>query len=530
MWSVVRRCRRLNLLSKRCTSSSSSSSPPEIINAKLLSSIPDIGDAFTLFVESEEHRARQSKLVENVVNNFLVSHQNKKSLLVVPSTKKGYQADTQIPQLTLKQNADFVYLTGLNCTEAANSVLVLVADEEAKFKSLLFIPFLTDSEVTWEGMGLKSPEFAQRLEVICDSLENVKYVESFISEESGTRHVFTTRGGISFENKNGPRKLFPCENNNETNSIVKKPVLDLSKVIDQQRVIKSASEVKCMKRTCSIGSEALSSARDYSRLISRDDTHNMNVSLVNESHVAAKFDFESRIKGANKLSYPSVVAGGSRATFIHYGSCNKFMREDDWILMDAGCEDREGYCSDITRCWMMSANGTSSQARLQSALYEALCEVQQHLTNHVKSHLPLSSSAHSPLSSLTDTEDTSSSSSVSLDQLFQIMCVLLGKVLIEFCVIPKSSSSSESVKAAYKHCPHHVSHFLGLDVHDTPSISRSLPLKPGMCFTLEPGLYFRQSDADVKREFKGIGLRVEDDLIIHPDTGLLQVLTKECSW
>ena len=529
MWTVFRKaCLKPTTLARNAYRSLSSSSSSGIPDACLLSS--SWADPFTLLIQPQEHRLRQTRLVSHI-HDHLSCNPNKKFLLIIPAAKKGYQADTKIPHLTLKQTADFVYLTGLNCVEAANSVLIIVSDEELKYRTMLFIPFLTEAEVTWEGHGLKSPEFAKRLEGICDSLENVKYVESFISEESGTRNVFTTKEGLTFEDKRGNRRLEPS---NDSNDIVRKPVLSLSSFLDKQRLFKSESEVKCMKRTCSIGSKALSSARDFCKEVSRNNMNDLNICLINESQVAAKFDFESRVNGANKLSYPSVVAGGPRATFIHYGSCNKFMKLEDWLLMDAGCEDIEGYVSDITRCWMISGQEniqvSSSQSRLQAALYEALCEVQHHLMNHLKSTLPNPSSESLSLSSLGDMEDSKSTSpGVSLDNLFQVMCVLLGKVLIEFGVIPKSSSASESARFAYKFCPHHVSHFLGLDVHDTPSIPRSTSLKPGMCFTLEPGLYFKESD-DVKKEFKGIGLRVEDDLLIDPVTSQLEVLTKECLW
>ncbi len=67
---------------------------------------------------------------------------------------------------------------------------------------------------------------------------------------------------------------------------------------------------------------------------------------------------------------------------------------------------------------------------------------------------------------------------------------------------------------------------LGLDIHDCPTMSRNLLLKPGFCFTVEPGLYFHKSHI-IKPEFKGIGMRVEDDLIINYD-GQVEVLTKDC--
>ena len=68
---------------------------------------------------------------------------------------------------------------------------------------------------------------------------------------------------------------------------------------------------------------------------------------------------------------------------------------------------------------------------------------------------------------------------------------------------------------------------LGLDIHDTPTISRSIPLKPGMCFTIEPGLYFQQNDINLKSEFRGFGMRIEDDLIVN-HSGKIEVLTKNC--
>lgn len=170
--------------------------------------------------------------------------------------------------------------------------------------------------------------------------------------------------------------------------------------------------------------------------------------------------------------------------------------------MDAGCEDVEGYNSDITRCWSLSADSSSS--KLHGDLYEALVETHADLIKTLRT-----------------------TPGVSLDQLFTIMCSALGKLLIEFGAISKSASPNEASRMAFHFCPHHVSHYLGLDVHDTPSVSRSIPLRPGMTFTVEPGLYFRPDDACVKKQFKGIGMRVEDDLLIDSN-GEIIVLTEKC--
>lgn len=78
----------------------------------------------------------------------------------------------------------------------------------------------------------------------------------------------------------------------------------------------------------------------------------------------------------------------------------------------------------------------------------------------------------------------------SLDMVYHEMCQLLGSRLQEEGLIPKNLSGNKLLAAAYTYCPHHVSHYLGMDVHDTPQISRSIRIEPGMIVTVEPGLYF----------------------------------------
>ncbi|RWS21006.1 uncharacterized protein B4U80_02430, partial [Leptotrombidium deliense] len=224
------------------------------------------------------------------------------------------------------------------------------------------------------------------------------------------------------------------------------------------------------------------------------------INLINENQISAKFDFECRVNGANKVSYPSVCATSEHSTIIHYGKNDRFADPSDWILMDAGCEDIEGYCSDITRSWQL--DGRKEMSRLEFALYQALQEVHKELISSYKESV------------------------TTLDQLFELMCHLNAKVLVEFGIGGKSMSSVEAFRLAYRHCPHHVSHYLGLDIHDTPSIPRNIPLKPGMCFTIEPGLYFRNTN-DVRPEFRGIGLRIEDDFCIN-EKGELENLTRHC--
>ncbi|TMW47584.1 hypothetical protein DOY81_007329, partial [Sarcophaga bullata] len=115
-----------------------------------------------------------------------------------------------------------------------------------------------------------------------------------------------------------------------------------------------------------------------------------------------------------------------------------------------------------------------------------------------------------------------------LDQLFDTMCFKLGKYLQDIGLVPKNINDVVGLtRAGYQFCPHHVSHYLGMDVHDTPLIPRSLRLMPGMVCTVEPGIYIPQDRTDVPEEFRGIGIRIEDDILITNDNKV-EVLTSAC--
>ncbi|XP_060760249.1 xaa-Pro aminopeptidase 3 isoform X2 [Neoarius graeffei] len=82
-------------------------------------------------------------------------------------------------------------------------------------------------------------------------------------------------------------------------------------------------------------------------------------------------------------------------------------------------------------------------------------------------------------------------------------------------------SNNQIVKTARRYCPHHVGHYLGMDVHDTPELSRSQPLQAGMAITIEPGLYFSEDDESCPQLFRGLGVRIEDDVVIREQGGPL---------
>ncbi|XP_009082099.1 PREDICTED: probable Xaa-Pro aminopeptidase 3, partial [Acanthisitta chloris] len=208
------------------------------------------------------------------------------------------------------------------------------------------------------------------------------------------------------------------------------------------------------------------------------------------------FEFECRARGADILAYPPVVAGGNRSNTLHYVKNNQLIKDGELVLLDGGCEF-SCYVSDITRTWPVNGRFTKPQAEL----YQAVLDIQ-------KSCLSLCSPG------------------MNLENIYSLMLSLIGQKLKELGVLKSSVSDSLFFKAVRKYCPHHVGHYLGMDVHDTPDISRSLLFQPGMVITIEPGIYIPEDDMSAPERFRGIGVRIEDDVVITEDAPL--ILSDNC--
>lgn len=277
--------------------------------------------------------------------------------------------------------------------------------------------------------------------------------------------------------------------------------------IHRMRVIKSPAEIELMRKSCDIASESINT------------TMLKSYPGISEHQIFAEVDYQCRMKNASFLAYPPVVAGGTRATTIHYINNSQIVHDGELVLMDAGCE-YGGYSSDITRTWPI--NGLFSPA--QRILYEILLIIQKELIETLQHE-----GGHT------------------LDQLFDTMCMRIGSYLQELGLIDKTKTGYDLARAAYSFCPHHVSHYLGMDVHDSSLCSRSINLLPNMICTVEPGktklkflkclnlnkefyvigIYIAVDRTDVPKEFRGLGIRIEDDILIK-ENQKVEILTDKC--
>ncbi|MHC5071660.1 MAG: aminopeptidase P family protein [Planctomycetota bacterium] len=210
---------------------------------------------------------------------------------------------------------------------------------------------------------------------------------------------------------------------------------------------------------------------------------------LTEYQVQAELEAEFRRQGSPRNGYPSIVASGSNACILHYVQNDRRMRRGELLLLDAGAE-YEQYTADITRTYPV--DGTFTPA--QKAVYAAVLTAQKAGIRAVKPGAAWDAPHKACLRSLTRS--------------LMAMRLLRGRDLGK--LIKKG--------ACRKWFMHGTSHWLGMDVHDVgpyqDADGKPERLRSGMVLTIEPGLYFDRRDKSVPKEYRGIGVRIEDDVLV----------------
>ncbi|XP_017129943.1 xaa-Pro aminopeptidase 3 [Drosophila elegans] len=432
-------------------------------------------------VEMAEFKERRNQLMQNIrayARSFggqFNGHSSASHMLVLGAASKKYMSG-KIPYV-FRQNSDFYYLTG--CLEP-DAVLLLTIDEAQSVQSELFMRPKDPHAELWDGPRT-GPELAVPLFGVTEA-HPLAQLATVLAKRAGD-----LKPHIWFDQKNCDLPSL-AENMVRLSGQEQRPLLPAYTFVEAMRLLKSRAEMQLMRRTCDIA------ARSFNEVMAESRPGQ------SEHHLFAAIDYKCRMRNASHLAYPPVVAAGQNATVIHYVSNSQLLGPHDLVLMDAGCE-YGGYTSDITRTWPAGGRFTEPQR----TLYEMLHQLQAEIIGAVMKP-----------------------GGETLDQLFETTCYKLGKYLQEIGLVAKSVSEyKELAGQGYRFCPHHVSHYLGMDVHDTPHVPRNTRLVPGMVFTVEPGIYIGHDCGDVPPEFRGIGIRIEDDLLIN-EHGQVEVLTDAC--
>uniref|UniRef100_A0A3B4AY22 Aminopeptidase P N-terminal domain-containing protein n=1 Tax=Periophthalmus magnuspinnatus TaxID=409849 RepID=A0A3B4AY22_9GOBI len=417
--------------------------------------------------EYELRRYKLASLIEAQAERMGPSTSSSHHVVLVLSHPTRYMTN-DIPY-PFHQNQDFLYLTGFLEPDSA----LILHGRGRPDQAILFVPRRDPSRELWDG-----PRSGRDGAATLTGIERVHCIE-----ELGVV-LKSLKGTLMWYDSSQP--AHPKLHQTHVSPLIEAGLMPRSfrSLLHSLRALKSSAEVALMQEAGRITAQAFKRTMAFSK------------GNIDEALIFAKFDFENRLHGANFLAYPPVVAGGNRANTLHYINNNQIIKDGELVLLDGGCE-YFGYVSDITRTWPV--NGKFSPA--QAELYEAVLEVQ-------RSCLSLCSPG------------------ISLDHIYSTMLTLLGRQLKRLGIIKASTSEADVLKAARRYCPHHVGHYLGMDVHDTPELSRSQPLQPGMAVTIEPGLYICEDNDEAPEHFRGLGIRIEDDVVIQNNGGPL-ILSSE---
>lgn len=392
--------------------------------------------------------------------------------LIFASPEVTRSADTKYPY---RQNSNFWYFTGFNEPQAL--LILFKRDQSDHHHSVLFNRMSDKIAEIWTGCRLGQEAAPAILNVDWalpwDDITNQLHLLL-----NGLNVVYHAQGEYSFADcllfsaldrlRCGARQKFQA------------PVtlVDWRPWVHDMRLIKSEEELAVMRRACEITSLAHTRAMQQCK------------PGMYEYQLEGEIQYEFTRHGARFPSYNIIVGSGENSCILHYTENADKIKSGDLVLIDAGCE-YQGYASDITRTFPVNGNFSPEQR----AVYNIVLAMFNHLL-----------AVYRPGLSILEVNNNEKTVHIMVTGLVQLG-VMKGDV-----------DTLIAEQAHRQFLMHKLSHWLGLDVHDVSdygSYERNLVLEPGMVLTIEPGIYIA-ADADVPATYRGIGIRIEDNIVITP--------------
>lgn len=365
----------------------------------------------------------------------------------------------------------FYYLTGFREQEAA----AIFAPGTDKPYQLFVMPKNPEMEM-WEGKrvgvdGAKS-EFRADASYPIDDLEKI-----FRETLKKTDTLYHALGNFPEQDDFVFRVLKDHHPNPRRGEKNFSKLVKVQDILNPMRKVKDAAEIELLRKNGRNTALAHRRAMEFTK------------PGQYEYQVEAEIEFWFRYGGAEDLAYASIVAGGNNATVLHYKTNRDQLRDGDLILIDAAGE-MGNYASDITRTYPV--NGKFSKA--QREIYEIVLKSQKEAIAATKPGVRFLDVHKRAAEVLVDG--------------------LLGLGLLK--------GDREEILSDRKNYinfyPHNTSHWLGMDVHDCGEYyaadGSSIPLEAGNVLTIEPGIYIGEDRTDVPAEYRGIGIRIEDDILV----------------
>ncbi|CAI8039001.1 Xaa-Pro aminopeptidase 3 [Geodia barretti] len=432
-------------------------------------------------MDKAEFAQRRSRLMELVANTH-TGMTNPHHLVIIPGAPTLYMSQ-DVPY-RFHQNTDLFYLTGFQEPDCVLLLETIPHSSLPSHTSTLYVRPRDPHREQWDGprpgpegtVDFTGVDQAYNLDDLPDHLEK-RY--------SGGDY------SVWYYTESTPH---PEQDQLITSSLTRSPISKIKSVhspshqLQELRLTKSPAELVLMRRAADIACLAFTKAMEATR------------PGLNEHQLESVFEHSVKMSGAQRMSFPPVVAGGPRATCLHYITNNRDLLEGEMVLVDAGCQ-YFGYVSDITRTWPVSGKFTPAQRDL----YQLVLTVKQESIEMCRA-------------------------GVTLNYLNSLAVEMLADGLIDMGLMSDRLSPIDLSNTMGRLFPHHLGHYLGLDTHDTMLVDRNTELEPGMVLTIEPGVYLPQDyhlqGSSAATALAGCGIRLEDNVAVNEDGR--EVLSHSC--
>lgn len=391
------------------------------------------------------------------------------SIAIVPSAHEIIRnRDVEYP---FRQDSDFYYLSGFD--EPDSVIAIIPGREQAEY--ILFCRSRDPKMELWNGYRC-GPERAPELFGVDDAfpIEDINEILPGLIE--GRAKLYYAMG----QNKKfDSRMMFwidDIRSRSRAGAKVPGEVADLNMHLHDLRLFKSSEEKKIMRKAGEISAQAHIRAMQICK------------PGMYEYQLEAEILHEFHKQGARLPAYNSIVGSGDNACILHYNENNKKMHAGDLVLIDAGCE-LNYYAADITRTFPVSGKFSPEQ----KALYEIVLESQ------IKAIECIKPGEH-------------------WNKVHDITVDVIVDGLLDLGLLKGSREQAIEEQSYTDFYMHRAGHWLGMDVHDVGAYKIDdhwRCLEAGMAFTVEPGIYVAPDNHNVDEKWRGIGIRIEDDVIVN---------------
>jgi Xaa-Pro aminopeptidase len=410
-------------------------------------------------MKQTEFKKRRKQLMQRIGKGNIA--------LLASSSTKIRNRDVHYP---FRQDSDFYYLTGFSEPDAL--AVFIPGREQGEY--ILFCREFDEAKALWEGAHAGLEGATKHFQA--DDAFPIDDLDEILPGMLENKHkVFYPMGRDSDLDHQLLDWINHIKGQSRSGIIAPGELVSLEHILHEMRLFKSPEEMKLLLRAAEVSAKGHIKAMQICR------------AGLYEYQIEAELVHHFMQEGLRSVAYPSIVAGGKNACVLHYTENTDKLKNGDLLLIDAGAEC-DHYAADITRTFPVSGRFSEPQKQL----YQLVLDAQAAAIEQIKPGIPWNNAHDASVEVLTK----------GLVELG----LLQGKI--------KALIKKEKFKQFYMH---RIGHWLGMDVHDVGDYKVEQKwrlLEPGMVLTVEPGLYVPADCKTVDEKWRGIGIRIEDDLLV----------------